>query len=585
MSRFLIVNGLGLLLLALLFACNAQPAPPSSLTPPLAAVSFPSATPPPVDAISGTVHDPNGAPIPGATVRVKATENKTTSDTDGSFTLHGLSADKALLLTAWAPGYFNGGEAQKRLPGEMNVEIVLHSIPAGDNESYPWLSAITAGGQSGSCENCHSALALGSSASLGGQALPFEEWQQGAHALSAENPRFLSMYLGRDVLGNQSPLTRYGYSRDYGRIPLSPDLTQPYFGPGYKLDFPDTAGNCAACHVPAAAIDDAYGIDPAAALGTAAEGVTCDFCHKIGGVKLDRLTGLPQPNMPGVLSFEFLRPPDGHQYFAGPLDDVAPGEDTYASIQQQSQFCAPCHYGTFWNTTVYDSFGEWLGSPYNDPVSGKTCQDCHMPHSGASFIALPDKGAVERDPETIFSHRMPGASSADLLQNAVTLNVSASRAGDKIAVTVTIVNDKTGHDVPTDSPLRQMILLVQARGPDGTGLTQEGGPTIPDYGGVGDPANGYYAGLAGRIYAKILMELWTEVAPTGAYWNPTRIVSDNRIPPFGSDSGAYTFNAPLQGDAIIQVRLLYRRAFIQLMDWKGWAVPDILMAQKSLTVP
>ena len=208
-----------------------------------------------------------------------------------------------------------------------------------------------------------------------------------------------------------------------------------------------------------------------------------------------------------------------------------------------------------------------------------------MPHSGASFIALPDKGAVERDPETIFSQRMPGASSADLLQNAVTLNVSASRAGDKIAVTVTIVNDKTGHDVPTDSPLRQMILLVQARGPDGTGLTQEGGPTIPDYGGVGDPANGYYAGLAGRIYAKILMELWTEVAPTGAYWNPTRIVSDNRIPPFGSDSGAYTFNAPLQGDAIIQVRLLYRRAFIQLMDWKGWAVPDILMAQKSLTVP
>ena len=73
--------------------------------------------------------------------------------------------------------------------------------------------------------------------------------------------------------------------------------------------------------------------------------------------------------------------------------------------------------------------------------------------------------------------------------------------------------------------------------------------------------------------------------PTGAYWNPTRILSDNRIPAFGSDSGTYTFTAPADGGATIEVTLLYRRAFIDLMDWKGWDVPDIVMEAERIEIP
>jgi hypothetical protein len=64
--------------------------------------------------------------------------------------------------------------------------------------------------------------------------------------------------------------------------------------------------------------------------------------------------------MPGVLSFEFRRPPDDHQFFAGPYDDVGfvGSEDTYSSLQTESALCAPCHFGTFWDTTIYNSFGE-----------------------------------------------------------------------------------------------------------------------------------------------------------------------------------------------------------------------------------
>lgn len=522
----------------------------------------------------------SGRPISGAVVRVKATFNETVSGINGAFALAGLTAGQPVFVTAWASGYYINGVADVA-PGASDVKIVLTAHHDTDNPDYVWLPSTYHEGEDErqGCAECHSNAKSSLPFSL-----PVDEWLQDAHSQSAANPRFLTMYRGTDMDGNQSPPTRYGYSRDYGRFPLRPDPTQPYYGPGYKLDFPNTSGNCAACHAPAAAVDNAYGVDPSLVAGVEAEGVPCDFCHKVWDVKLDASTGLPFPNMPGVLSYELRRPPQGHQFFAGPFDDVAPGEDTYSPLQRQSRFCAPCHFGVFWDTTIYNSFGEWLDSPYSAP-NGKTCQDCHMPHTGATYFALSEKGAVERNPQTLFSHVMPGASSPDLLQNAVTLTVSAARAGDAITVAVTIVNDQTGHHIPTDSPLRQMILLVDARDGQGQALSLQSGPTIPEYGGVGDPAQGYYAGLPGKIYAKVLMELWTETTPTGAYWNPTRVVSDNRLPALGSDSSMYIFAAPAEGPASIEATLVFRRVFIELRDQKGWDAPDIVMEQETLRLP
>ncbi len=558
--KLLLFSGV-FLVLSVLFACSARQT-----------------------AVSGIVIDENHHPVAAATVRVKATTLETVTDPDGRFVLTGLVPAQPVFVTAWAPGYYiNGLEAV--LPGSSDVEIALHAHHTGDNPDYAWLpSTYHAGqGENQGCAQCHSTA--DSPPSQTGISLPVDEWLLDAHARSANNPRFLSMYTGTDLLGDRSPDTRYAYSRDYGSFPLPPDPDQPYYGPGYKLDFPETAGNCAACHTPAAAVDDPYGVDPSTFSGVSAEGISCDFCHKVWDIRLAPKSGLPYPNMPGVLSFEFRRPPDGHQFFAGPLDDVAPGEDTYAPIQRQSQYCAACHFGEFWGTTIYNSFGEWLASPYSDPETGQTCQDCHMPHLGTDHFALPDQGGVARDPQTIFSHRMPGASDETLLQNAVTLEALARREGQQVMVDVTLTNDRTGHHVPTDSPLRQMLLLVQAQGPDGAALELTEGPVLPEWSGVGKPQEGYYAGLPGKAYAKILMEIWTGVSPTGAYWNPTRIVSDNRLPASGSDSSSYTFAAPADGGAIVKVTLLFRRAFITLAEQKGWDVPDILMAQTVLPVP
>lgn len=535
------------------------------------------------DTISGVVLGHAG-PIADALVRVQTTEIYSLSDADGEFTLSGLALEESISVTAWASGYYIVA-AQNILPGSREVEIHLEKHSDTDNPDYEWLPSEYHPGQGEDqgCAECHSNQGTDLPYTL-----PVDEWLQDAHSQAALNPRFVTMYNGTDVQGNQSPPTQFGSSRDYGSFPLRPDPNKPYFGPGYKLDFPETDGNCAACHTPAASVNDPYGIDPTKLNGVPAEGVPCDFCHKIWNVRLDGNSGLPYPNMPGVLSYDFRRPFEGHQFFTGPLDDVAPGEDTYSPLQEESQFCAPCHFGVFWDTVIYNSFGEWLESPYSDPDSGQTCQDCHMPPQGVTYFARPERGGLSREPETIFSHRMPGASDESLLQNAVTMDVSAQRAGEKATVEVTIINDQTGHHVPTDSPLRQMILLVEVRDKEGKALGQVDGPSIPEWAGVGNPSEGYLAGLPGKGYAKILEELWTEISPSGAYWNPTRVVSDNRLAAFETDTTSFGFALP-DGDEkqeyTVIAKLIFRRAFKKLMDQKGWDAPDILMAEESSRLP
>jgi hypothetical protein len=313
--------------------------------------------------------------------------------------------------------------------------------------------------------------------------------------------------------------------------------------------------------------------------------VSCDFCHKVWDVKLDPSTGLPHPNAPGVLSLEFRRPHEGHQFFAGPYDDVAPGEDTFAPVQRESRFCAACHFGAFWDTVVYNSFGEWLESPYSRPGLGKTCQDCHMPPLGNAYCARPDKGGIARDPATVFSHRMPGAADVELLRNALTLNLAATRERGRVTARVTVTNDLTGHHVPTDSPLRQVILLVEAAAADGGAARLIEGPVLPAWCGSKKGVPGHVAGRPGKAYAKILEEIWTRISPSGAYWNPTRVVSDNRLRAFDSDISTYTFACPDWEAVEVRARLIFRRAFIDLIEVKGWDAPDIPMEEGRVFLP
>ena len=208
-----------------------------------------------------------------------------------------------------------------------------------------------------------------------------------------------------------------------------------------------------------------------------------------------------------------------------------------------------------------------------------------MPSGRTDRFARRDKGGLIRDPATIFSHRMPGAADEQLLQNAVSMDVKAERQGQHLVVTVTITNDQTGHHVPTDSPLRHLILLIRPVDGQGHLLQQSDGPMVPEWGGVGDPNQGYYAGLPGKAFAKVLEEFWTEISPSGAYWNHTRVLSDNRLAAFAVDTSRYTFVIATDGQVTVDATLLFRRAFVTLKVQKSWEFRDIMMEHKQIYVP
>ena len=560
----------------------SQTATPTSTRVPLTPTPMPTPTPP-LTEVSGVVQNAKG-PVAGARVRVQNTANYTLTADDGAFTLGALAATQPVTITAWAAGHYIGWA--NVVPGPEPITITLEPYPKTDNLDYEWESAAK-------CSECHTAYA---------------EWKVDAHAQSAINPRFLTMYEGTDLRGNKSPPTRYIAD---GAEP--PDPTQPYYGPGFKIDFPDRAGNCAACHTPLAApaplrtcawagchtaqtaafAEQSFapqhqhqleGIDPTGLTGVAAEGITCDFCHKIGNVTLDRETGLPYADRPGILSTRLYRPAGERQLFFGTFDDVTADVDSYLPLLEKSTFCAACHYGVFsavdgkfGGVEIYNSYGEWLASPYSDPETGQTCQDCHMPTVDYDYFVFPEKGGLRRGSDRIHNHQMRGSMDEALLQNSVTMTTTASLERDGLLVEVSITNDKAGHHVPTGIPLRHLILVIEVTDANGNPVSLREGPVLPDW-------TGNYAGYPGRYYAKILEDQWTGESPTTAFWREIRVVEDTRIPALATDTSQYIFELPPTSEATVEARLVFRRAYQQLMQWKGWRDPDILMEREQLQV-
>jgi hypothetical protein len=488
--------------------------------------------------VSGFVVDSEG-PVEGATVRIQATTNATTSAADGSFTLDGLAGGVPVTVSAWKHTYYCA-KVEGVLPPAVGITLSLHHYQTNDNPGYEWMPPTGAE----SCASCKPVVT--------------EIWLENAHAGAGTNPRFFSLYNGTDVTGTST------------------------IAPGYVLDFPGTAGNCAACHAPGAALDGPFTTDMNALAGADTFGVHCDFCHKVADVYLDPATVLPYRNVPGVLSMDVRRPfpeTERFQLFFGTFDDDnVPEEDTYLPLIEKSQFCAPCHQFSFWGTPIYESYQEWLESDY--PGMGVECQTCHMPPDGIMTNVAPGAGGVERDPSTIHAHTQPGAADEELLQNTVTMTVSARPVVGQVQVTVTITNTGAGHHVPTDFPGRHMILVLSATDGQGGSMAQYSGPTVPGWGGP-------EAGLPGKAYAKVLRDVQSGESPVVSYWKQSLIASDNRIPAFRSDTSTYTF-APAPGETItVTAELLFRRAFQHLQDVKGWDAPDILMerAQAVLLAP
>jgi len=545
--------------------------------------------------LSGTVNGKDG-PVAGAVIQIKGTANTTTTGHDGTFTISGagLGKPEPASVIAWTEGYYTGfvdlDPKKANWPKDgKGLVITLKPLYETDNHKYAWFTFEGVSG-SRSCGLCHR---------------EYNEWTADAHSQSAVNPRFVTMYRGTNVDGQKGQETILNYDNTV----LAPDPSKPHYGPGYRLDNPTRAGNCATCHTPLAAnfANDKNcgwsgchtnltserganvmdpGVMPVSLTGIAAEGVACEFCHKVGDVILNPKTSLPYPDMPGILSMKLYRPPGTEQIFFGTVMDVN-RRVTYSPIEKESAFCAPCHYGEFGGVVgmgevkngvvIYNSYGEWLDSAYSDPQTGKTCQECHMPVSDADWFVFKEKGGISREYVDLHNHTMTGVTDLKLMQNAVSLQASASRQGGLLQVKVSVTNDNTGHAVPTDSPARSVMLVVEAVDASGKSLALKQGPALPAW-------TGSFAGQPGKAYAKILQDEWTGESPTAAYWRPVKIVEDTRLFPAATDASDYAFELPEGVSATVKVRLIFRRSFQQLAQQKGWNDPDLTMEEASISV-
>jgi hypothetical protein len=552
-----------------------------------------------------TVLDGAGQPLQqGVIVRVSNSTQVDSFDNDG---LRITSCDPGTqAIAAWAMGY----EVTLGKCNEPNIQLV--PLIGHDNIYYPWASAV------GNCINCHAGQ-------IGSPYGEINEWLKSGHAKVFDQHYLETMYRGVNLSGASSPAAQWTViGDDLVRVP--PVINDGYRGPGFKLDFPEQPGNCAYCHVPAAVTPSQVNVDLSALFpkpgDVRGEGVTCDVCHKVLDVTLDS-NGFPFVDRPGILSFRFLRPDNG-VFTIGPFANILTRDPntptdhrlTCSPIFSKSEFCAACHYGKFGNMVVYNSYGEWKQSRFGDNPNEpdyKTCQDCHMSHMQADEQNPPSarrQACSESDPAfQNFDHNLmnlgvdesSGREIPLMIRNAAKVNVKFKYEPEKnnsLNVGVRVENTNAGHKFPTDSPLRHLILVLDARDQLGTSLLQVDGERIPNWGGIGKPFMDSfgirnYGGLPGKIFANLLVEEDTNISPTGAHWNDTKFAwveansnSDTRLVPGKEDKSDYSFSVPNTGEVKVTVTLVYRFAFFDLTAQKEWwNRPDIVVTSLVCTGP
>ena len=184
-------------------------------------------------------------PVENARVRIAGEDKYTLTDREGRYEL--LSAHPPGTrprVTAGKEGWFNNGQVaggSSRMP-----DILLNPVYLDDRSDYRFISPVT-------CSRCHVNLT--------------RYYDQAKMAHTTSNPKVLDMYYGTDAL------LRGG------------------IGPGYRLDNPQSDGNCTSCHAPSIAGSIPRSQDLNDVLRsplTEWDGISCDYCHKVRKVVKDK---------------------------------------------------------------------------------------------------------------------------------------------------------------------------------------------------------------------------------------------------------------------------------------------------------
>ena len=132
---------------------------------------------------------------------------------------------------------------------------------------------------------------------------------------------------------------------------------------------------------------------------------------------------------------------DKNRAFSGPIGNPADNSfhaSNFSPSYKNASFCSTCHMWQPSSVPCSDVYSDWKKSKAAE--QGKTCQSCHMPEqSGVAGAG----GALR----TVGSHAFAGGRSPAMLQQAVTVRLSAAFLKDRLQVTATVRN-LVPHRVP-----------------------------------------------------------------------------------------------------------------------------------------
>jgi len=274
---------------------------------------------------------------------------------------------------------------------------------------------------------------------------------------------------------------------------------------------------CLMCHAPTTVVTGDHDLKQA----LTQEGITCDFCHSLEGVDLNR-------QVPFRLDVGLRK--------RGPLRNpaVAPHETAYSDLHTSALLCASCHeYRNRHGVAVLSSYSEWQAGPY--PQLKVTCQGCHMETYKARLVAGQKADEISR--VFINLHEVPGGRSPAQLRRALDLNIAEVRtAGGETRVDVEVSNIAAGHRVPGGFPNRRLRLVVTLSGGGRTERREQ------VYQRVVTDASGREVEDVARLFT-----------------HATAVRSDNRIAPREARKERFSF-APARPGTVVEARLVYEVA-------------------------
>jgi len=209
---------------------------------------------------------------------------------------------------------------------------------------------------------------------------------------------------------------------------------------------------CLKCHAPTVRVTGDYDLTQF----ITKEGVTCDFCHTIKSVDLNKAE-------PFEFDLGFVK--------RGPFESHLEigHKNLYSEVHLKAEFCAGCHEVVNENGFhVMSTYSEWKEGPYAE--KGIQCQNCHMPEEFGTPIIKPEIAKTQR---SVTAHKFLGGHSQINITTAATLTQVLDKANNSLSVVVYVTNSEAGHSLPTGIPSRKVILTVKLLDPKGEVLEKK----------------------------------------------------------------------------------------------------------------